>query len=136
MTRTRESQVFVDGNNVMGSRPDGWWRDRAGAAQRLSAEIALLADDGVWTIVFDGDGSHAMGPAKKHLTIVHAARGRDGADDCIVELVSALPDPTGALVYTSDARLRARLRALDARVAGARTLLKEIEAVRGAKKAD
>ena len=33
MTRAAQSRVFVDGNNVMGSRPDGWWRDRAGAAR-------------------------------------------------------------------------------------------------------
>ena len=50
--------MFVDGNNVMGSRPDGWWRDRAGAALRLVAEIAPLAHGGIWTIVFDGPGPH------------------------------------------------------------------------------
>ena len=132
MARKKRISVFVDGNNVMGSRPDGWWRNRAGAAQRLVAGIAPLAHGGVWTIVFDGPGPHATDPPKTHLTIVHAGhRGGDGADDCIVEMVSALPDPAGALVYTSDARLRARLHALGARVAGARALLKDIEAVRG-----
>jgi hypothetical protein len=35
---------IVDGNNVMGSRPDGWWRDRDGAARRLAAEVAAFAD--------------------------------------------------------------------------------------------
>ena len=56
MIQTAQSRVFVDGNNVMGSRPDGWWRDRAGAARRLVAEIIPLAlsNGGVWTIVFDG----------------------------------------------------------------------------------
>jgi hypothetical protein len=34
----------VDGANVIGSRPDGWWRDRAGAAQRLRGQIANLLD--------------------------------------------------------------------------------------------
>ena len=126
--------MFVDGNNVMGSRPDGWWRDRAGAALRLVAEIAPLAHgrSGVWTIVFDGPDPRGIDSPKEYLTIVQAGRrGRDGADDCIVEMVSALPDRAGALVYTSDARLRARIRALGARVAGARALLKDIEAVRG-----
>ena len=48
--------VFVDGNNVMGARPDGWWRDRRGAARRLVREIATVARacGGVWTVVFDG----------------------------------------------------------------------------------
>jgi 8-oxo-dGTP diphosphatase len=39
--------VIVDGANVMGSRPDGWWRDRAGAARRLRDQLAGLATDGV-----------------------------------------------------------------------------------------
>jgi 8-oxo-dGTP diphosphatase len=39
--------VIVDGANVMGSRPDGWWRDRAGAARRLRAELAGLAAAGL-----------------------------------------------------------------------------------------
>ena len=39
--------VVVDAANVMGSRPDGWWRDRAGAAQRLLAQIAGISAAGV-----------------------------------------------------------------------------------------
>ena len=38
--------IVVDVANVMGSRPDGWWRDRAGAAVRLHADIARLAASG------------------------------------------------------------------------------------------
>jgi len=38
--------IVVDVANVMGSRPDGWWRDRAGAAARLHADIARLAASG------------------------------------------------------------------------------------------
>jgi 8-oxo-dGTP diphosphatase len=40
-------EVIVDVANVMGSRPDGWWRDRAGAARRLRDQLAVLAADGV-----------------------------------------------------------------------------------------
>ena len=59
MTRAAQSRVFVDGNNVMGSRPDGWWRDRAEAARRLVAEIIPLAlgHGGAWTIVFDSSST-------------------------------------------------------------------------------
>jgi 8-oxo-dGTP diphosphatase len=39
--------IIVDAANVMGSRPDGWWRDRAGAARRLRDQLAGLATDGV-----------------------------------------------------------------------------------------
>ena len=42
MTRIASTHVFVDGNNVMGSRPDGWWRDRSAAARRLIAELSRL----------------------------------------------------------------------------------------------
>ncbi len=38
--------IVVDVANVMGSRPDGWWRDRAGAAARLHAEVVRLAASG------------------------------------------------------------------------------------------
>ena len=133
MTQGMQSAVFVDGNNVMGSRPDGWWRNRAEAAQRLVAEIAPLARrcGGAWTIVFDGSGPGGMAP-QECLAVVHAGHGtRDGADDRIVELVGAIPDRATALVYTSDAGLRARVRALGAQVAGARSLLEDIVAVRG-----
>lgn len=40
-------EFIVDAANVMGSRPDGWWRDRAGAARRLRDQLAVLAADGV-----------------------------------------------------------------------------------------
>jgi 8-oxo-dGTP diphosphatase len=39
--------IIVDAANVMGSRPDGWWRDRAGAARRLRDQLAGLAAGGV-----------------------------------------------------------------------------------------
>jgi ADP-ribose pyrophosphatase YjhB (NUDIX family) len=39
--------IIVDAANVMGSRPDGWWRDRAGAARRLRDQLAVLRADGV-----------------------------------------------------------------------------------------
>ena len=55
---------------------------------------------------------------------------RDGDDDRIVELVTALPDPATALAYTSDTRLHARVYALGAKVAGVRVLLDEIAAAR------
>ena len=38
--------IIVDGANVVGSRPDGWWRDRAGAAVRLHDNLAQLAERG------------------------------------------------------------------------------------------
>lgn len=49
-------QAFVDGNNVMGSRPDDWWRDRDAAQRRLIADLEAAARGSgrEWTLVFDG----------------------------------------------------------------------------------
>lgn len=129
MNQAMKPTVIVDGNNVMGARPDGWWRNRTEAAQRLVAEIAplVLGSGRAWTVVFDGPAPPGMVSPPECLVVVHAGHSRrDGADDCIVELLGTLPDPAAALVYTSDSALRARVRALGARVTGARALLEEI----------
>ena len=108
MNQTMKPTVLVDGNNVMGARPDGWWRNRAEAAQRLVGDIALLVLGGgrAWTIVFDGPAPPGMVSPHECLVVVHAGHGRrDGADDRIVELLGALPNPAAALVYTSAAPL-------------------------------
>ena len=133
MTQAAQSRVFVDGNNVMGSRPDGWWRDRSGAARRLVAEIIPLAlgHGGVWTIVFDGKEPPRMPPSPECLTVVHTGHGRrDGADDRIVELVHEQPNRSASLVYTSDAKLRTRVKALGTQVMGSGTLLSQIATLR------
>ena len=133
MTRAAQSRVFVDGNNVMGSRPDGWWRDRAGAARRLVVEIIPLAlgHGGVWTIVFDGKEPSHMPPSPECLIVVHTGHGRrDGADDRIVELVHERSDRAASLVYTSDAKLRTRVKALGTHVIGSGVLLSQIATLR------
>jgi 8-oxo-dGTP diphosphatase len=52
--------IIVDGANVVGSRPDGWWRDRPGAAARLRGELAPLATHGITTLP---DGMAAVAAA-------------------------------------------------------------------------
>ena len=136
MTQAAQSRVFVDGNNIMGSRPDGWWRDRAGAARRLVAEIIPLAfgHGGVWTIVFDGKEPPRMPSPPECLTVIHTGhRRRDGADDRIVELVHEHPHRAASLVYTSDANLRTRVNVLGSQVMGSRTLLRQLPTVSGPK---
>ncbi len=84
MTRAALPRVFVDGNNVMGSRPDGWWRDRADAARRVVADVIPLAirHSGAWTIVFDGTEPPAMPLPPECLAVIHTGhRRRDGAGD-------------------------------------------------------
>ena len=134
MIQAAQSRVFVDGNNVMGSPPDGWWRDRAGAARRLVAEIIPLAlgHGGAWTIVFDRQEPPVMPPSPECLTVIHTGhRRRDGADDRIVELLHEKTDRAASLVYTSDAKLRTRVKALGTQVMGSRTLLRQLATVNG-----
>lgn len=113
MTTTRVRWV-IDGNNVFGSRPDGWWNDRAAAQSRFAQRVAEWChthDDEV-TIVFDAPvGDVAAMLAGGNLNIVEATRrGRDAADDEIVDLVETLlADDVAVRVVTSDKGLRGRL---------------------------
>lgn len=118
--RDRRARVktYVDASNVLGSRPDGWWRDRAGATRRLVWEIAAWAarvPDADVTVVLDAGEA----PAEGIEVVTAPRRGRDAADDEIARRVAAEPDPAAVTVVTSDARLAERVRALGARVEGA-----------------
>lgn len=59
-------RVIVDGANVVGSVPDGWWRDRRGAAERLRDSLVPYAADGVPGV---------PGPVEIVLVVEGAARG-------------------------------------------------------------
>jgi hypothetical protein len=108
---------FIDASNVIGSRPDGWWRDRDGAARRLVDAVRAWATEPV-TIVLDAGPDDLLGE-RGGVTVVRAPRpGRDAADDEIVRLL-AHGGAADAVVATSDARLAARARELGARVEGA-----------------
>jgi len=101
---------LVDGNNVFGSRPDGWWNDPQAAKRRLAQRVAEWCrthDDPV-ILVFDAPVAPAtLELAGGNLTIEAAARrGRDAADDQIVERAGDIAAPR---VVTSDRGLRRRL---------------------------
>lgn len=119
--------VVVDGNNVIGARPDGWWRDRPAAARRLLARVQCFARGRPGPVILVLDVPQPDLPAGDHggVDVVYPARrGRDAADDRIVELLDgragAAPD---VVVVTSDRALAARAAARDARVTGARAFL-------------
>ena len=100
---------LIDGNNVYGSKPDGWWNDRDGAAKRFTQRVAEWCrthDDAV-VIVFDAPASAAaIELAGGNLSILESVRrGRNAADDQIVELAQS----GSARVVTSDRGLINRL---------------------------
>jgi predicted RNA-binding protein with PIN domain len=124
-------RLIVDGMNVMGSRPDGWWRDRDAAARRLIDGLRWFAErtGNEVTVVLDGrplpglaEGAH--GP----LTVRYAQRaGANAADDRIVEIVARDPNPEALEVVTADRDLRARVSCLGASVSGPRALLEALD---------
>ena len=115
-------RLIVDGNNVIGSRPDGWWRDRAAATrrlvERLGARAAGLGER--VTVVFDGPRPEGLEAPPAVETMFAERSGRDAADDVIAALVAEDPQPGRLRVVTSDSRLAARVRAHGAEVVGAR----------------
>ena len=109
--------VLVDAANTVGSRPDGWWRDRAGATSRLLAGLAGLAgaelpgDDGapvqVDAVVAVVEGAAREVPAPEGVTVVRAPGSGD--DALVAEAGRLLADGADVLVVTADRGLRARL---------------------------
>ena len=84
--RDAASILVVDGNNVIGAVPDGWWRDRPAAVRRLLARLKCLGESA--TLALDvaqpdlSEGDH------DGITVRYATRrGRDAADDLIREIV-------------------------------------------------
>ena len=115
---------LVDGMNVIGSRPDGWWRDRPGAMRRLAERLAewAAANGEEVTLVLDGERVE-LGD-RDGIDVVFAAergeRGRDAADRVILALAAEAENPSELVAVTSDSALAEQLRGLGVRVDGAR----------------
>ena len=109
--------LLVDGANVVGSRPDGWWRDRPGAAARLVRDLRSLAAPVV--VVLEGQ-ARAGAPEGEHDGVVVRHAPREG-DDLLAELCAP-----GVVLVTADRALRARARAAGADVQGPGWLLGQL----------
>ena len=111
---------IVDGMNVIGSRPDGWWRDRTAAMRRL---VQALRGSGAH-VVLDGHPRELAAPPD--VTVEWAdGPGPDAADHVIAARVAAEPDRWH--VVTSDGSLAARARADGAPVTGAGAFRRHLE---------
>jgi uncharacterized protein YaiI (UPF0178 family) len=100
--------------NVVGSRPDGWWRDRRGAMRRLVAALDSYAEETGEPVVVVFDGAPFDAPAERVEVRFASRRGPNAADDDIAALAG--PDTT---VVTSDADLERRVRERGGAVTGA-----------------
>ena len=117
--------LIVDAANVVGSRPDGWWRDRLGAARRLRDALPPVADGlaglpGPLTVVLVVEGRARDLAAEAGPASVEVVAASGSGDDEIVSLVRAATGPT--TVVTADRGLRERVQALGAAVLGPRSL--------------
>jgi predicted RNA-binding protein with PIN domain len=111
---------LVDASNVIGSRPDGWWRDREGATGRLlDALRAFAGDEDDVVVVLDAGPAEWAGRDGALEVAIAPRRGRDAADDEIARLLDEDDDPASIRVVTSDATLAGRARARGAEVVGA-----------------
>jgi len=139
-------ELVVDAANVVGSRPDGWWRDRAAAATRLVQALASLPGTVVASPVGDAAGDTAgdaadlrVGrvlavvegqarqiPQVSGVSLVRAAADGDGA--VVTTCRSVLADGGVPLAVTADRGLRALL-PQGTVVAGPRWLLAELAAL-------
>jgi hypothetical protein len=103
--------LLVDAANVVGARPDGWWRDRAGATGRLLGRLAapLTGDDvpAVDEVVVVVEGAARDVPAPDGVRLVRAP---GSGDDALAAEAAALAAAGRAvLAVTADRGLRARL---------------------------
>jgi predicted RNA-binding protein with PIN domain len=103
--------LVVDGANVVGSRPDGWWKDRAGAARRLHERLSV-ADLSYDEVVLVLEGAAKAGvPAGRdgHVRTVHA---KGSGDDEIVARADRPGDTV--VVITADRMLQSRVSSVGA----------------------
>ncbi len=120
--------LLVDAANVVGSRPTGWWRDRAGAARAFVATVRAAVASGRITqpvvVVLEGKAREgAPADVADGVTVLHA----DGSgDDMLVDVVANASVDAVTLV-TADRELRRRAEALGAEVVGPGWLLELLE---------
>jgi predicted RNA-binding protein with PIN domain len=98
--------LLIDGMNLIGVRPDGWWKDRGQAMRLLAWELRAFAEDTgeQLTVVFDGrpiaDVMRGHG-----IKVQFAPGGANAADRRIEQLLADHRDPGSVTVVTSDKAL-------------------------------
>ncbi len=102
--------LVVDGANVVGSRPDGWWRDRAGSARLLRDRLvrATLPADEVVLVL---EGKARLGGGEGRAGTVRTVHAPRSGDDAIVDQVASYAEAGHEVVaVTADRALQDRVR--------------------------
>ena len=133
--------LVVDAANTIGSRPDGWWHDRAGAVERLRDQLTAGRKVGLELSGLEPSLTGLRRFPELVLVTEGAARGVRGTDDVTVVPASGSGDdaivaeaaarrngPRPVVVVTADRELRDRVRAVGASTLGPRSLLDLIRA--------
>ena len=120
--------ILVDAANVVGSRPTGWWRDRAGAARDLVARVRAAAASGELpvpvVVVVEGAAKGGVDEGTADgVRVVHAA---GHGDDTLVAEAEAADE--GVVLVSADRGLRERARAVGAETVGPSWLLDRLPA--------
>jgi uncharacterized protein YaiI (UPF0178 family) len=117
--------LLIDAANVIGSRPDGWWRDRPGAAraftERVRAAVTAGRLDPPVTVVLEGQSR--AGAEEADVDGVEVVHAPGEGDDTIAAIAGANRD---VIVVTADRGLTERVRAADAEVVGPTWLLDQL----------
>jgi predicted RNA-binding protein with PIN domain len=119
---------IVDGMNVIGTRPDQWWRDRDAAMLKLVDQLErwAAAENEAVTVVFERKPSPPI--RSTVIEVTHAPKPkRDAADDEIVRRLKLDPQPHAVRVVTSDRWLSERAGALGATVEGSDSFRRRLE---------
>jgi predicted RNA-binding protein with PIN domain len=120
----------VDAMNVIGSRPDGWWRDRAGAIRRLVAQVDRWAEHGEErvTVMLEHEPREEI-PAERVEVAWARSGGQNAADR---EILARLPDwlaEDEVVLVTSDRDLKAKAIAAGAEVVPSRPFRAELDSL-------
>jgi rRNA-processing protein FCF1 len=111
--------LVVDAANVVGSRPDGWWRNRRQAATNLRDALDPLANDYEVILVVEGQ-ARSVAPTER-VNVVAAPRSGD--DEMVRVAAAQTARGRHVVVVTADRELRRRLAEVGAEVIGPQTLL-------------
>ena len=123
-----DALLLIDAANVVGSRPTGWWRDRAGAARTFVDQVRRAVGSGRITgsvvVVLEGKARPGVDEGMADgVRVIHAP---ENGDDTLVEVATGASGQSVTLV-TADRELRGRAEGVGAEVVGPGWLLQRLE---------